>query len=187
MGQALRQTQIPHSVKNATLTNRLLLGEDNRLHARDFEAFAAAHVFTHHHVVSAQHVGTGLGEAGAIALVRASRELAFLGAHQPANFIFSRLMAVRTVESCRLLVRAFVKKFAFFHARILHLSAGLLWQHDRMPKHKKLKKFRAVNAVKELARERIGSVPSAKIVPGRKKAPPKHKPTLKKLLDDAEL
>lgn len=51
---------------------------------------------------------------------------------------------------------------------------------------KKAKRFRAVTAVKELARERVGSPPAEKIVIEKKKKPEKHKPTLGKLLDDSE-
>ena len=53
-----------------------------------------------------------------------------------------------------------------------------------MPKTKKTKKkFRAVQAVKELARERIGAPPPARVVPDKKKRrPEKHKPTLDNLL-----
>ncbi|HTW56947.1 MAG TPA: hypothetical protein VMD99_02330 [Terriglobales bacterium] len=50
-------------------------------------------------------------------------------------------------------------------------------------KKKKLKRFRAVTAVKELARERVGSPPAAKVVLEKKKKPEKHKPTLGRLLD----
>jgi hypothetical protein len=50
-------------------------------------------------------------------------------------------------------------------------------------KKKKVKRFRAVTAVKELARERVGSPPSEKIVIEKTKKPEKHKPTLGKLLD----
>ena len=53
-----------------------------------------------------------------------------------------------------------------------------------MSRKKKLKRFRAVTAVKELARERVGSPPPEKIVVEKKKKPEKHKPTLKKLLED---
>jgi hypothetical protein len=53
-----------------------------------------------------------------------------------------------------------------------------------MPKKKKRKPFRAVTAVKELARERVGSPPSAKIVVEKKKKPEKHKPTLSELLNE---
>lgn len=52
-----------------------------------------------------------------------------------------------------------------------------------MPKKKKRKPFRAVTAVKELARERFGAPPSEKIVVEKKKRPEKHKPTLGKLLE----
>jgi hypothetical protein len=52
-----------------------------------------------------------------------------------------------------------------------------------MPRKKKQKRFRAVTAVKELARERVGSPPSGKIVVEKKKKPEKYKPTLGKLLE----
>jgi hypothetical protein len=48
---------------------------------------------------------------------------------------------------------------------------------------KKAKRFRAVTAVKELARERVGTPPSEKIVVEKKKKPEKHKPTFGQLLD----
>jgi len=53
-----------------------------------------------------------------------------------------------------------------------------------MAKKKKMKPFRAVTAVKELARERVGSPPSGKIVVEKKKKPEKHKPTLEKLIGE---
>jgi hypothetical protein len=53
-------------------------------------------------------------------------------------------------------------------------------------KKKKVKQFRAVNAVKALARERVGAPPAAKIVLEKKKKPEKHKPTLGKLIEDSE-
>jgi hypothetical protein len=66
-----------------------------------------------------------------------------------------------------------------------------LWQDEcgrywAMPRKKKIKRFQAVTAVKELARERVGSPPAEKIVVEKKKKPEKHKPTLGKLLGDAE-
>lgn len=55
-----------------------------------------------------------------------------------------------------------------------------------MPKKKKSKRFRAVTAVKEMARERIGTPPPTQVVPDRKKrTKEKHKPTLRKLLDES--
>jgi len=54
-----------------------------------------------------------------------------------------------------------------------------------MPRKKK-KPFRAVTAVKELARERVGAPPAEKIVIEKKKKPEKHKPTLGKLLEQSE-
>jgi hypothetical protein len=55
-----------------------------------------------------------------------------------------------------------------------------------MARKKKLKRFRAVQAVKELARERLGAPPTAKVVPHKNKKPDKHKPTLGTLLGDSE-
>ena len=53
-------------------------------------------------------------------------------------------------------------------------------------KRSKPKRFRAVTAVKELARERVGTPPAEKIVIEKKKKPEKHKPTLGRLLDEGE-
>jgi len=53
-------------------------------------------------------------------------------------------------------------------------------------KKKKLKPFRAVDAVKALARERVGTPPAGKIVLEKKKKPEKHKPTLGRLLGEAD-
>jgi hypothetical protein len=55
-----------------------------------------------------------------------------------------------------------------------------------MARKKKAKRFRAVQAVKELARERLGAPPSEKVVPQKKKKAEKHKPTLERLLGEAE-
>jgi hypothetical protein len=55
-----------------------------------------------------------------------------------------------------------------------------------MARKKKVKRFRAVQAVKELARERMGAPPAGKVVPHKKKKPNKHKPTLGKLLGENE-
>jgi len=53
-----------------------------------------------------------------------------------------------------------------------------------MAKRRKPKAFRAVKAVKELAREKIGAPPATRRVPDRKKQRrEKHKPTLGRLLD----
>ena len=55
-----------------------------------------------------------------------------------------------------------------------------------MARKKKAKRFRAVEAVKALARERVGTPPAGKIVLEKKKKPEKHKPTLGKLLGGSE-
>jgi len=53
-------------------------------------------------------------------------------------------------------------------------------------KKRKVKPFRAVTAVKELARERVGRPPSAKIVVEKTKKPEKHKKTLQNLLTEGQ-
>jgi hypothetical protein len=55
-----------------------------------------------------------------------------------------------------------------------------------MARKKKATRFRAVTAVKELARERVGHPPSEKIVVEKKKKPEKHKITLRKILSESE-
>lgn len=53
-----------------------------------------------------------------------------------------------------------------------------------MARKQKAKPFRAVTAVKELARERVGTPPPERIVPNKKKRPDKHRPTMGKLLEE---
>jgi hypothetical protein len=55
-----------------------------------------------------------------------------------------------------------------------------------MVKKRRPKRFRAVTAVKELARDRVGAPPAGQIVVEKKKKPEKHKPTLGKLLEESE-
>ena len=51
-----------------------------------------------------------------------------------------------------------------------------------MPKKRKKKVFSAAKAVREMARERVGSPKPSRPVPVKKTKPEKHKPTLGKLL-----
>ncbi len=55
-----------------------------------------------------------------------------------------------------------------------------------MARKKKVKRFGAVQAVKELARERMGAPPAGKVVPHKNKKENKHRPTLGKLLEETE-
>jgi len=60
-----------------------------------------------------------------------------------------------------------------------------VWQDGAMPR-KKPKRFRAVEAVKAMARERIGTPPASRVIADRKKTKKeKHKPRLEDLLDEA--
>jgi len=52
-----------------------------------------------------------------------------------------------------------------------------------MPRKRKVKRFRAVSAVKEMARERVGTPPAARVLQDRRKRKAeKHKPSLGKIL-----
>jgi hypothetical protein len=51
---------------------------------------------------------------------------------------------------------------------------------------KKVKRFHVVQAVKELARERVGEPPVEKVVPHKNKKADKHKATLGKLLGERD-
>jgi len=53
-----------------------------------------------------------------------------------------------------------------------------------MPKKPKKKTFSAAQAVREMARARVGSPKPSQLVPAKKTKPEKHKPTLGKLLTD---
>ncbi len=55
-----------------------------------------------------------------------------------------------------------------------------------MAKKQRKKRFSAITAVKELARERVGRPPAEKIVLEKKKKPEKHKPTFHNLIDEAD-
>ncbi len=56
-----------------------------------------------------------------------------------------------------------------------------------MPRKKKKKTFSAVKAVKTMSRTAIGKVPSVKRVAGvRREKKEKHKPSIDRLMEDAE-
>ena len=53
-----------------------------------------------------------------------------------------------------------------------------------MTKKRKKKTFSAAKAVREMARERVGSPKPSRLVAAKKTKPEKHKPTLGKLLEE---
>src|SRR5581483_3207274 len=105
---------------------------DHRRLPGDLKALPATHVLAGHHVIFADHVGTELRKAGAIAIVSASAQLAFLGPDNPGYFVVRGLMTVRTVQRGRLLFYFLIKKIALFHKirapqvrrkdRLLHIA-----------------------------------------------------------------
>jgi hypothetical protein len=72
-------------------------------------------------------------------------------------------------------------------AVLSHSGYGMM--SDMAAKKKKIKRFSAVQAVKEMSRDRIGVLPVSRVVPDlkkKKKEAEKHKPTLEKLLEDGQ-
>ena len=53
-----------------------------------------------------------------------------------------------------------------------------------MARKRKKKTFSAAKAVREIARERVGSPKPSRVVAGKKTKPEKYKPTLGKLLEE---
>src|SRR5882724_2982397 len=111
-------------------TMRSALLGDHRGLTRNIEALAAAHVLAGHHVVLAHHIGAELGEARAVTLVGASGKLTLFRAHHPGDLIVRRLMAMRTIQRCRLLFLLLVKKLALFH-RLKNLSTTKIIAYRR--------------------------------------------------------
>jgi hypothetical protein len=75
---------------------------------------------------------------------------------------------------------------SLFSESIRILVSGSHQNSHMARKKRKPKPFRAVTAIKELARERVGAPPPEKIVIEKKKKPEKHKPTLERLLNESE-
>lgn len=61
----------------------------------------------------------------------------------------------------------------------------LLREDSSMPRKPKKKTFSAAQAVREMARERVGSPKPSRQVPAKKTKPEKHKPTLGRLLGES--
>jgi len=69
---------------------------------------------------------------------------------------------------------------------IARRSQGSYGKMTLMPKKKKAKKFRAVIAVKAIARERIGTPKPSRVAPGVKDKTQKHKPTITELINESD-
>jgi hypothetical protein len=92
-----KAVQGPEKTTENCYSSPLLIGEHNRLDARDLESLPAAHILAGHQVVLAQHVGAGLGETSPVSLVGASGELPLFSSYHPSDFVFAGLMAVGTI------------------------------------------------------------------------------------------
>ena len=92
-----------------------LIQKRYRLNSRHLKPFAAADVLAHHHIFAAHHVGLGLGELGAVALVGPRRKRFFLGTHQPGQLILVDLPAMRAVQGMGLFGFLLVKKITLVH------------------------------------------------------------------------
>ena len=105
----------------------LLVEKGYRLDAGNFKALAATNVLTGHEVVTADHIRASFGELGAITFVSAPRQLALLGANNPAKIVFGSLMAMRAVQCCFAGLLSFVEEVAFVHhVLLLPLTSGAI-------------------------------------------------------------
>ncbi|HEX8816840.1 MAG TPA: hypothetical protein VF753_15185 [Terriglobales bacterium] len=108
---------VMRKVPGFSWTAARLFRKHYRLHARNFEPFAATHILAGHKIVAPQHVRTRFGKLGAVAIIGAAGQLLFLGADQPRNLVFARLLAVGAIEHGHFLFLPLVKKFALVHNR----------------------------------------------------------------------
>jgi hypothetical protein len=92
-----------------------LLEKGQGLELSDFKAFAAANVAAGDHVVAANHVGLGFGEAGPVALVGIAWQLSAFAPDNPVDDVVAGLAAMGANEGVSFLFVGFREKFAFFH------------------------------------------------------------------------
>jgi hypothetical protein len=92
--------------------------------------------------------------------------------------------ADNTPPLCRLLHSERARSFGSIVFPDVNQNGFQGWGVEIVARKKRVKKFRAVEAVKALARERIGSPPPTQVVPNKRKPgkQEKHKPTLSGLL-----
>ena len=93
----------------------LIHEEGQRLERRNFERLTATDISALELIVAANHIGLGLGEAGAVTLVGAARQLRALAANDPGDLVIASLSALGAGEVVRPLFRCFVKEFPLFH------------------------------------------------------------------------
>jgi len=170
------------------------LEEGYGLDSGDLEALAAADVFACDHVVAAHHIGLGLGEAGAVALVGMAGQGVLFAADEPAELILVGLAAVGAGEGVVALLGTLVKKITFFHRIPLFCSRIDCKDSERgreamAKKRAKKKVFSAVKAVKANARERVGQPKPGRVIEEKRRSArreEKHKPTLGERLNPGE-
>ena len=186
------------------------LKEGQALQLGDFEALAAADVAAGQEIVAADHVGLGLGESGAIAVVGVAGQLGALAADDPVDLVFAGLAAVRTGQGVSLGFVGFGEKFAFFHnrgqlqlKRIQERQFGydvkfLILLFLPAPKYsilgsamtkRKVEKFSVTKAVKSNARDTVGQPKPSRVVEDKPKPEgrgEKHKPSLETLIESGE-
>jgi hypothetical protein len=172
------------------------LQEGDGLDAGNLEPLAAADVFAGEHVVAADHVGLGLGELCAIALVSIAGERILFTADEPADLVFISFAAVGAGECVVALLRPFFVKVALFHRlgpplnsspKLFHIveeTAQLTEKEPMAAKKAKKKVFSAVKAVKANARERVGQPKPERVIEEKpRKRKEKHKATLSEIVD----
>jgi hypothetical protein len=96
-----------------------VLNKSQRLQAGDFERLAAADVGAAELVVATDHVGLGLGELGAVALIGMARKLRLLAPDDPGYLVLSTLAALGAGEGVGALLCRFVEEITLIHGPVL--------------------------------------------------------------------
>lgn len=95
--------------------NCLFVQECEGLEAGDLKGLAATDIRARELVIATNHVGLGLGELGAVALIGMARELCSFAANDPGDFVVARLAAFGTGEGVGSSLGGFVEEVTFFH------------------------------------------------------------------------
>jgi hypothetical protein len=96
------------------------------LNSRNFKTLAATDIFTAQHVIATNHVTARLRKAGTVDLIGSTRHLRPLAAYQPAQFVLTRLTAMRTVQGVSLDLCPLFIKLALIHLQPPRLKQNTL-------------------------------------------------------------
>jgi hypothetical protein len=97
------------------------LDKGDGLNAGNLKSLTAADILASDHVVPANHVALGLGEAGAVSVIGSAGQLILFSPHDPPELVLALLSAVRAGHGVGPLFRTLIEKVPFFHPAPLGL------------------------------------------------------------------